>query len=241
MVRYLGSTIVLEGRGLLLPVRRALRGGRRRGEPEGRPVVRPDRPRRLAHTNRKEQFDGRFHPHSCPRNDRDASEPIVGLLAVVAVAAAAITWAVYDVTMNGDGGSAPKVVSPDPLIQSDPSFMKSISALGAGAAGLRHRGRRPSRRTRGVTAMPPSRSTRGSAIRTEHQRDLAGTAEGGRADRSRAQMRRTGSTSWRSRHRLPAGRLQQADDLGGRNGRARRRGGPPVSHGSFKGRVLHGP
>ncbi len=55
---------------------------------------------------------------------------LVGLLAVVAVAAAAITWAVYDVTMNGDGGSAPKVVSPDPLIQSDPSFMKSISALG---------------------------------------------------------------------------------------------------------------
>lgn len=68
-------------------------------------------------------------PTPVPANVEMRRSRLVGLLAVVAVAAAAITWAVSEVTMNGDSGSAPKVVSPALLIQSDPSFMKSISAL----------------------------------------------------------------------------------------------------------------
>lgn len=86
--------------------------------------------RDLAHTNRKEQFHGRFQPHHDFRATIEMRRSrLVGLLAVVAVAAATISWGVSAVTIDGDSAAAPKVISPAPLIQSDPSFMKSISAL----------------------------------------------------------------------------------------------------------------
>ena len=59
-------------RGLLLPVRRALGSGRRRGEPEGGASVRPDRPRTHRHT-RREHHDDRLTVHSVHR--RDAAKP----------------------------------------------------------------------------------------------------------------------------------------------------------------------
>ena len=69
------------------------------------------------------------NPTTTPATIEMRRSRLVGLLAVVAVAAATISWAVSAVTIDGDSGSAVKVVSPAPLIQSDPSFMKSISAM----------------------------------------------------------------------------------------------------------------
>ena len=51
-----------EGRGLLLPVRRALRGGCRRGEPESRPALRPDRPRSDRQSERRRPMSTSVHP-----------------------------------------------------------------------------------------------------------------------------------------------------------------------------------
>ena len=55
------------GRSLLLPVRRALRGGCRRGEPAGRPPVRPDRPR----SDRQSERSRDEHLPVHPRDRRD--------------------------------------------------------------------------------------------------------------------------------------------------------------------------
>ena len=69
------------------------------------------------------------NPTTTPATIEMRRSRLVGLLAVVAVAAAAISWAVSAVAIDGDSGPALKVATPAPLIQSDPSFMKSISAM----------------------------------------------------------------------------------------------------------------
>ena len=69
------------------------------------------------------------NPTTTPATIEIRRSRLVGLLAVVAVAAATISWGVSAVTTDGDSAPAVKGIGPAPLIQSDPSFMTSISAL----------------------------------------------------------------------------------------------------------------
>ena len=79
------------GRGLLLPLRRAHRGGCRRGEQEGRPSLRPDRAR--SH-RRSEGRTTMSVSASIPATVQIRRDHLLGLIGAVAALAACVTWVV---------------------------------------------------------------------------------------------------------------------------------------------------
>ncbi len=117
------------------------------------------------------------NPTTTPATIEMRRSRLVGLLAVVAVAAAAISWAVSAVTIDGDSGPALKVVYARSAHPERSELHEVDQRNGAGAAGRRHRARRPSRRTRRQQLCRRRARPAVQAIRPEHQRARAGTAE----------------------------------------------------------------